>query len=245
MKLLEGKVAIITGGTRGIGNAIVKLFCQHGAIVIFTFINSTKLAKNIEKEFSKYSIIKGYKVDAVDLQASKEFSNKIYKEFGKIDIIINNAGIIRDNLLLRMSKEDWDKVIETNLSSVFNFTKSVIIPMIKQRNGSIINMSSIIGINGNVGQANYAASKAGIIGFTKSIAKELGAINIRCNAIAPGFINTEMNASLLNDKKIKNYIYLKKIGKPIDVANCCLFLASDLSSYVTGEVLNVNGGMYW
>ncbi|WGH26872.1 MAG: 3-oxoacyl-[acyl-carrier-protein] reductase [Candidatus Bostrichicola ureolyticus] len=245
MKLLEGKVAIITGGTRGIGNAIVKLFAQHGAIVIFTFINSTELAKNIEKKFSYYSIIKGYKVDAVDLQASQEFSNKIYKEFGKIDILINNTGIIKDNLLLRMSKEDWDKVIETNLNSVFNFTKSVIIPMIKQRNGSIINMSSIIGINGNVGQANYAASKAGIIGFTKSIAKELGSRNIRCNAIAPGFINTEMNALLDDKKNYMNYISLKKIGNPIDVANCCLFLASDLSAYVTGEVLNVNGGMYY
>ncbi|XCI75748.1 MAG: 3-oxoacyl-[acyl-carrier-protein] reductase [Flavobacteriales bacterium] len=245
MKLLEGKTIIVTGGTRGIGKAIVEIFAQERAQVIFTYSSSTKKAQAIEAKLSSYARVQGYQTDATDVEAVQKLVEKTLEIFGRIDIVVNNAGITRDNLLLRMTQRDWDKVIQTNLNSVFYLTQAVIKPMMKQRNGSIINMSSIVGVSGNAGQANYAASKAGIIGFTQSIAKELGSRNIRCNAIAPGFISTEMNASL-DPKILEGWlkgIPLKRAGTPEEVAKACLFLASDLSAYITGEVLNVNGGM--
>ncbi|XOD68695.1 MAG: 3-oxoacyl-[acyl-carrier-protein] reductase [Flavobacteriales bacterium AspAUS03] len=245
MKLLEGKTAIITGGTRGIGKAIVEIFAQEGAQVIFTYIKSTEKAQAIESELNPYAKVQGHQADATDAEAVQKLVEKTLEAFGGINIVVNNAGITRDNLLLRMTQGDWDKVIQTNLNSVFYLTRAVIKPMMKQRNGSIINMSSIVGVSGNAGQANYAASKAGIIGFTQSIAKELGSRNIRCNAIAPGFISTEMNTSL-DSKILEGWlkgIPLKRAGTPEEIAKACLFLASDLSAYITGEVLNVNGGM--
>jgi len=246
MKLLEGKTAIITGGSRGIGKGIAQIFAQQGANIAFTFSSSVEAAKNLEKELSDYGIkAKGYQSNAANFEESQELAKEIHKEFGSIDVLINNAGITKDNLLMRISEEDFDKVIEVNLKSVFNMTKAVQRIMLKQRQGSIINMSSVVGVKGNAGQANYAASKAGMIGFTKSIAAELGSRNIRCNAIAPGFIETEMTDKL--DEKVvqewRNAIPLKRGGTTEDIANACLYLASDLSSYVTGEVLNVNGGM--
>lgn len=245
MKLLEGKVALITGGTRGIGKGIVETFVKQGAAVAFTFAGSVDKATEIENSLSGETKIKAYQSDASDFDAAQKLIDDVLAEFGKIDILVNNAGITKDNLLLRMSKEDWDMIMKVNLDSVFNLTKAVIKPMMKARSGSIINMSSVVGIQGNGGQANYAASKAGVIGFTKSVALELGSRNIRCNAIAPGFIETEMTAAL--DQKVieewRDDVPMKRGGMPEDVANACVFLGSDMSNYVTGQVLNVCGGL--
>ena len=245
MGLLEGKVALITGGSRGIGRGIVESFAKQGAQVAFTFAGSVEKAAELEKSLSSTTKIKGFQSDASDFNAAQKLVDDVIAEFGKVDILINNAGITKDGLLLRMSKDDWDIIMKTNLDSVFNLTKAVIKPMMKAKNGSIINMSSVVGIQGNAGQANYAASKAGVIGFTKSVALELGSRNIRCNAIAPGFIETEMTAAL--DQKVieewRNDVPLKRGGKPEDVANACVFLGSDMSAYVTGQVLNVCGGL--
>jgi len=245
MGLLEGKVALITGATRGIGKGIAEVFAKEGAQVAFTYAGSVDKAKAMEEELGKLTTVKSYQSDASDYDAAQQLVADVLAEFGKIDILINNAGITRDNLMLRMSKEDWDTIIKVNLDSVFNLTKAVIKPMMKAKTGSIINMTSVVGIKGNAGQANYAASKAGVIGFSKSIALELGSRNIRCNAIAPGFIETEMTAAL-DEKTVQGWreaIPLKRGGQPEDVANACVFLASDLSSYITGQVLNVDGGM--
>ena len=246
MKLLEGKTAIITGGSRGIGKSIVEIFAKHGANVAFTYNSSAESAKAIAAEVSKEGVkVKCYKSDASNFEEAQNLAADVHKEFGSIDILINNAGITKDNLLMRMSEEDFDCVIQVNLKSVFNMTKAVQRTMLKQRKGSIINMSSVIGLKGNAGQSNYAASKAGVIGFTKSMAIELGSRNIRSNAIAPGFIVTEMTEKL-GEETIKKYyetIPLKRGGTPEEVANTCLFLASDMSAYITGQVLNVDGGM--
>ena len=246
MKLLEGKVAIITGATRGIGKGIAEVFAKNGANIAFTYVSSDEKAKAFETELNNMGIkAKGYKSNAADYSAAEEFINSVVEEFGQIDAIVNNAGITRDGLLMRMSEENWDDVMNINLKSVFNITKCALRTLLKQRSGSIINMSSVVGIEGNAGQSNYAASKAGIIGFTKSIAQELGSRNIRCNAICPGFIETEMTAEL--DETVKagwiEDIPMKRGGSPEDVANACLFLASDLSTYVSGQTLNVCGGM--
>lgn len=246
MKLLENKTAIITGATRGIGRGIAEVFAKNGANVAFTYSSSAEAAKALEKDLAAHSIkAKGYQSNAADFDAAQELALKVIEDFGSIDILINNAGITKDNLLMRISEEDFDKVIEVNLKSVFNLTKAVIRPMMKQRSGSIINMSSVVGVKGNAGQANYAASKAGILGFTKSVALELGSRNIRCNAIAPGFIETEMTGVLPEEtvKTWRDAIPLKRGGTPEDVANACVFLASDLSSYITGQTLHVDGGM--
>ncbi|MGV9003826.1 3-oxoacyl-[acyl-carrier-protein] reductase [Flavobacterium sp.] len=246
MKLVEGKVAIITGASRGIGSAIAKVFAENGANVAFTYSSSVESAMALENELLSLGIkAKGYKSNAADFNEAQKLIDDVMAEFGTIDVLVNNAGITKDNLLMRMSEEDFDKVIEINLKSVFNMTKAVQKIMLKNRKGSIVNMSSVVGVKGNAGQANYAASKAGMIGFTKSIALELGSRNIRCNAIAPGFIETEMTAKLNEDvvQGWRDSIPLKRGGSPTDVANACLFLASDLSSYVTGQVLNVDGGM--
>ena len=246
MKLLENKTAIITGATRGIGKGIAVVFAKQGANIAFTFNASIEAAKELEKELESYGIkAKGYQSNAANFDAAQELASNVLKEFGSIDILINNAGITKDNLLMRISEDDFDTVIEVNLKSVFNLTKAVIRPMMKQRKGSIINMSSVVGLKGNAGQANYAASKAGIIGFSKSIALELGSRNIRSNVIAPGFIETEMTASLPEDtvKEWRNAIPLKRGGTPEDVANACVFLASDMSAYITGQTLSVDGGM--
>ncbi|NAW51574.1 3-oxoacyl-[acyl-carrier-protein] reductase [Elizabethkingia argentiflava] len=245
MKLLEGKVALITGATRGIGKGIAEVFAKQGAQVAFTYAGSVDKAKDLEKTLSSETKIKAYQSDASDYEAAQKLVEDVIAEFGQIDILINNAGITRDNLMLRMSKEDWDSIIKVNLDSVFNLTKAVVKPMMKVKKGSIINMSSVVGIKGNAGQANYAASKAGVIGFSKSIALELGSRNIRCNVIAPGFIETEMTAAL--DEKIvqgwSENIPLKRGGQPEDVANACVFLGSEMSSYITGQVINVDGGL--
>ncbi|WP_224482761.1 3-oxoacyl-[acyl-carrier-protein] reductase [Robertkochia aurantiaca] len=246
MQLLEGKTAIITGASRGIGMGIAKVFADHGANVAFTYSSSEKPALELEKELEEKGVkAKAYKSNAASFQEAQDLVDAVLNDFGAIDILINNAGITKDNLLMRMTEEDFDKVIEVNLKSVFNMTKAVQRTMLKQRKGSIINMSSVVGVKGNAGQANYAASKAGIIGFSKSVALELGSRNIRSNVIAPGFIETEMTASL-DDKVVegwRNAIPLKRGGSPEDIANACVFLASDLSAYVTGQVLNVDGGM--
>ena len=246
MKLLEGKTAIITGGSRGIGKGIAQVFAKHGANVAFTYSSSVEAANELEKELSSYGVkTKGYQSNAANFEQSQELAKAVHSEFGSIDVLINNAGITKDNLLMRISEEDFDKVIEVNLKSVFNMTKAVQRIMLKQRQGSILNMSSVVGVKGNAGQTNYAASKAGILGFTKSVALEIGSRSIRCNAIAPGFIETEMTAKLDEEvvKGWRNAIPLKRGGTPEDVANACLFLASDMSTYVTGQVLNVDGGM--
>lgn len=246
MKLLSGKTAIITGGSRGIGKGIAEVFAKHGANVAFTYSSSEEAALALENQLTKEGIkAKAYKSDAANYQQSQQLAEEVVKEFETIDILINNAGITKDNLLMRISEEDFDQVIEVNLKSVFNMTKAVQRTMLKQRQGSIINMSSIVGVKGNAGQTNYAASKAGIIGFTKSVALELGSRNIRCNAIAPGFIETEMTAKLDENtvQDWRNAIPLKRGGTPEDIANACVFLACDLSSYVTGQVLQVDGGM--
>lgn len=245
MNLLKGKVAIITGASRGIGKGIVQKFAQHGATVIFTYFSSDNQAIELENKLKSITVIKGFRSDASDYNAVQYLINQVISNFHRIDILINNAGIIRDNLIVRMSKEDWDNIIKVNLNSVFNFTKGVIKPMIKQRFGSIINISSIVGIKGNVGQSNYAASKSGIIGFSKSIALELGSRNIRCNVITPGLINTDLINKLDKEKKKEwiDKIPLKRLGTIEDIANVCLFLSTDLSSYITGQVLSVDGGM--
>lgn len=246
MKLLEGKIAIITGATRGIGKGIAQVFAQNGANVAFTYSSSVEAANQLEKELNALGIkAKGYQSNAADFQQAQELAQEVVKEFGAIDILVNNAGITKDNLLMRISEEDFDKVIEVNLKSVFNMTKAVQRTMLKQRKGSIINMSSVVGVKGNAGQTNYAASKAGIIGFSKSVALELGSRNIRSNVIAPGFIETEMTG-VLDEKVVQSWrdaIPLKRGGSPEDVANVCVFLASDLSAYVTGQTINVDGGM--
>jgi len=246
MKLLEGKVAIITGASRGIGKGIAEVFAKNGANVAFTYSSSAESAMALENELTALGIkAKGYKSNAADFNEAQKLVDDVLVEFGTIDILINNAGVTKDNLLMRMSEEDFDAVIEINLKSVFNMTKAVQKTMLKNRAGSIINMSSVVGVKGNAGQANYAASKAGMIGFTKSIALELGSRNIRCNAIAPGFIETEMTAKL-NEEVVQGWrdsIPLRRGGSPEDIANACVFLASNLSAYVTGQVLNVDGGM--
>lgn len=245
MKLLEGKVALITGATRGIGKRIAEMYAEQGAKVAFTYAGSVEKAQELEAALSSVTQIKGYQSDASDYDAAQKLIDDVMEEFGKIDILINNAGITKDNLLLRMSKEDWDKVMRINLDSVFNLTKAVIKPMMKAKSGSIINMTSVVGISGNAGQSNYAASKAGVIGFTKSIALELGSRNIRCNAVAPGFIETEMT-SVLDEKTIQGWrdqIPLKRLGQTENVANACVFLGSEMASYITGQTLNVDGGM--
>jgi 3-oxoacyl-[acyl-carrier protein] reductase len=246
MKLLEGKTAIITGASRGIGRGIAIVFAQQGANVAFTYSASAEAAKTLEEELNGYGIkAKGYQSNAGDFNEAQKLVDDVVATFGTVDILINNAGITKDNLLLRISEEDFDKVIEVNLKSVFNMTKAIQKTMLKQRKGSIINMSSVVGVSGNAGQTNYAASKAGVIGFTKSVALELGSRNIRCNAIAPGFIETEMTAKLGEDvvKGWADSIPLKRGGTPEDVANACVFLASDMSAYITGQTLNVDGGM--
>lgn len=246
MKLLEGKVAIITGASRGIGSGIAKVFAEQGANVAFTYSSSLESALALENDLNVLGIkAKGYKSNAADFNEAQKLVDDVIAEFGTVDILINNAGITKDNLLMRMSEDDFDTVIEINLKSVFNMTKAVQKIMLKNRKGSIVNMSSVVGVKGNAGQANYAASKAGMIGFTKSIALELGSRNIRCNAIAPGFIETEMTAKL-NEEVVKGWreaIPLKRGGTPEDVANVCVFLGSEMSAYVTGQVINVDGGM--
>jgi len=247
MKLLEGKTALITGANRGIGKAIAVKFAAHGANVAFSDIEYNDESQLLEKELSGYGIkAKGYSSDASSFSGSEHLINQVLIDFQTIDTLVNNAGITRDNLLLRMSEADWDMVINVNLKSVFNLTKAIQKSMIKQRFGSIINMSSIVGIEGNGGQSNYSASKAGIIGFTKAVAQELGSRNIRCNAIAPGFIDTEMTAKLPQEYKDKwaSDIPMKRAGTPDDVANLALFLASDLSSYITGQAITVCGGLH-
>ena len=246
MKLLENKLAIITGATRGIGRGIAVEFAKQGANIAFTFSSSIDAATALEKELTDIGVkAKGYQSNAADFDAAQELAKEVLKEFGTIDILVNNAGITKDNLLMRITEEDFDKVIEVNLKSVFNLTKAVIRPMMKQRSGSIINMSSIVGLKGNAGQTNYAASKAGIVGFSKSVALELGSRNIRSNVVAPGFIETEMTTKL-DEATVQNWrdgIPLKRGGQPIDIANACVFLASDMSSYITGQTLSVDGGM--
>ena len=246
MKILEGKIALVTGGSRGIGEAIVRKFAEQGADVAFTYLSSEERAKNVEADLKALgSNAKAYRSDASSYEQAEALVKAVLEDYGKIDILINNAGITRDTLMLRMSEQQWDEVIQTNLKSVFNLTKHALRPMLKNRGGSIINMSSVVGVFGNAGQANYAASKAGIFGFTKSIAKEVGSRNIRCNAIAPGFIGTEMTDEL--DEKTKEAflasIPMKRLGAGEDVANACLFLGSDLSTYVSGQTLSVCGAL--
>jgi len=246
MQLLEGKVVLITGASRGIGKGIALKLAEHGAQIAFTFLASAEKGIELEKELLAKGVkAEGYQSDAADFKTAEALISEVAAEFGTIDVLVNNAGITRDTLLMRMTEEHWDMVIKANLKSVFNMTKAVQRPMLKQRKGSIINMSSIVGIKGNPGQANYSASKAGIIGFTKSVALELGSRNIRCNAIAPGFIETEMTDKL-DPKSVEQWrqaIPLKRGGTAEDVANLTLFLASDLSSYITGQTINVCGGM--
>ncbi|MFS4415240.1 3-oxoacyl-[acyl-carrier-protein] reductase [Maribacter sp. 2307ULW6-5] len=247
MKLLQGKNVIITGASRGIGKGIAQVFADHGANIAFTYSSSEAPALELEKELTAKGVkAKAYKSNAASFTAAEELVAQVLSDFdGKIDVLINNAGITKDNLLMRMSEADFDAVMDINLKSVFNMTKAVQRTLLKQRQGSIINMSSVVGVKGNAGQTNYAASKAGMIGFTKSVALELGSRNIRCNAIAPGFIETEMTDKL--DEKVvqgwRDGIPLKRGGSTEDIANACLFFASDLSAYVTGQVLNVDGGM--
>ncbi|MDR0972313.1 MAG: 3-oxoacyl-[acyl-carrier-protein] reductase [Bacteroidales bacterium] len=246
MKLLENKVALITGASRGIGKAIAIRYAQEGCNVAFTDINRDENMCSLEKELALLGIkAKGYASNAASFEDSALLVEEVVKDFGQIDILVNNAGITRDNLLLRMQEKDWDMVININLKSVFNLTSAVQKIMLKQKSGSIINMSSVVGVSGNAGQANYAASKAGIIGFTKSIAQELGSRNIRCNAVAPGFIITDMTAQLSEEvrKGWEQKIPLRRGGSPDEVAKVCLFLGSDLSSYVSGQVINVCGAM--
>ena len=246
MKLLENKVALVTGASRGIGEAIAIKFAEHGANVAFTFLSSEERAKALEEKLAGFGIkAKGYKSDAGDYKAAEQLAADVLKDFGTIDICVNNAGISKDNLLLRLTPEQWDDVMQANLKSVYNLTKQVIKPMMKSRSGSIINLSSIVGMKGNGGQSAYAASKAGIIGFTKSIAQEIGSRNIRCNAIAPGFIETDMTHYLKDGGAEKWFekIPLGRFGKPEEIADVALFLACDMSKYMTGQVLSICGGM--
>lgn len=246
MKLLEGKTALITGATRGIGRGIALKFAEHGASVAFTFQSSIEKAHELEHVLSQFGAkSKGYQSDAADPVACEKLVNDVVAEFGGLHVLVNNAGVTRDNLLMRMTEEQWDEVMATNLKSVFCTVKAAQRTFLKQRSGSIINMSSVVGVRGNAGQSNYAASKAGIIGFTKSMALELGSRNIRSNVIAPGFIETEMTGAL-DDKTVQGWreaIPLKRGGTPDDVANAALFLASDMSAYITGQVISVCGGM--
>ncbi|MGB0149603.1 MAG: 3-oxoacyl-[acyl-carrier-protein] reductase [Flavobacteriales bacterium] len=244
--LLEGKVAIVTGASRGIGKAIAEQFIAQGAKVAFTYRSSAEAAAALEKELSAGGgTVKGFQSDAASMTDAERLVGEVVEAFGTVDIVINNAGITDDTLLMRMTEEQWDRVISVNLKSCFNLTKAVMRTMLKARSGSIVNISSVVGVQGNAGQANYAASKAGILGFTKSVALELGSRNIRCNAIAPGFIETEMTAKLDEDtvQGWRDAIPLKRGGTPEDVANLCVFLASDMSAYITGQTLNVDGGM--
>ena len=246
MKLLEGKVAIVTGAARGIGKAIALRLAQEGANIAFTDLVLDDNASLLEAELAALGVKgKGFASNAAKFQDTNDVVNEIIKEFGRVDVLVNNAGITEDTLLMRMTEDQWDAVIAVNLKSVFNFTKAVQPIMLKQKSGSIINMSSVVGVSGNAGQSNYSASKAGIIGFTKSIAKELGSRNIRCNAIAPGFIITEMTGKLPEEVRNEwaSKIPLRRGGTPEDVANTTLYLASDLSSYISGQVINVCGGM--
>ncbi len=246
MDLLKGKVVLITGASRGIGRAMAQKFAQEGATVAFTYLSSVEKGQALEDELRQFGgQVKGYRSDASDFKAADDLVNQVMADFGKLDVLVNNAGITKDGLLMRMSEEQWDTVINVNLKSVFNLTKAAIKPMMKAKAGSIINLTSVVGIRGNAGQANYAASKAGIIGFTKSVALELGSRNIRSNAIAPGFIETEMTGEI-NEKAVeewKQQIPMKRGGQPDEVADCAIFLASDLSRYITGQVLQVDGGM--
>ncbi len=246
MGLLEGKVALVTGGSRGIGAAIVRRFVAEGAQVAFTYLSSPEKAEAIAAELNRDSIkVIAYKSDAADYTESELLIEAVLKDFGNLDILVNNAGITRDNLMLRMSEDQWDEVIRVDLKSVFNLTKHGLKPMLKKRAGSVINISSVVGVFGNAGQANYAAAKAGILGFTKSVAKEIGSRNIRCNAIAPGFIETDMTHVL--DEKNKDQflagIPLRRLGQADDVAQACVFLGSDRSTYITGQTLSVCGGL--
>ena len=246
MKLLEGKITLVTGASKGIGNAVAKKFAEHGANVAFTYLSSVEKGEALEKELSAMGIkARGYRSDASDFAAAEQLINSIVEDFGGLDVLVNNAGITKDNLLMRMTEEMWDTVINVNLKSCFNTVKASTRTLMKQRSGSIINMTSVVGIKGNAGQGNYAASKSGIIGFTKSVALELGSRGIRCNAIAPGFIETEMTAAL-DEKMVQTWrdaIPLKRGGTPEDVAASAVFLASDMSNYITGQVLQVDGGM--
>ncbi|MDL2251907.1 3-oxoacyl-[acyl-carrier-protein] reductase [Odoribacter sp. OttesenSCG-928-J03] len=246
MRLLEGKTALITGASRGIGKAVAMAFAKEGANIAFTDLRNDETAQQTEKELNALGIkAKMYASNAADFAATSATVEEVVKDFGRIDVLVNNAGITKDSLLMRMSEEQWDAVINVNLKSAFNFTKTVSAVMLKQRAGSIINMSSVVGVSGNAGQANYSASKAGMIGLTKSVAKELGSRNIRSNAIAPGFIITDMTGQLSEEvrKEWAEKIPLKRGGTPEDIANTCIYLASDLSAYVTGQVINVCGGM--
>ena len=245
-KLLNGKIALITGASKGIGKGIAVKLAEQGANIAFTYLSSVEKGQALEKELESFGIkAKGYRSDAADFKQAEDLVNSVVSDFGTVDILVNNAGITKDGLLMRMTEEQWDAVINTNLKSVFNLTKAIQKPMLKQRKGSIINISSVVGVKGNAGQANYSASKAGINGFTKSVALELGSRNIRCNAIAPGFIETEMTGAL--DPKVvaewRENIPLKRGGTPEDIANATVFLASDMSAYITGQVISVCGGM--
>jgi 3-oxoacyl-[acyl-carrier protein] reductase len=246
MKLLQGKTALVTGASKGIGNAVAKKFAEHGANVAFTYLSSVEKGLALEKELAAMGIkAKGYRSDASDYAQAEQLINDVVAEFGALDVLVNNAGITKDTLLMRMTEEMWDTVINVNLKSCFNTVKAATKTFMKQRSGSIINMTSVVGLKGNAGQANYASSKAGIIGFTKSVALELGSRGIRSNAIAPGFIETEMTA-VLDEKMVQSWrdaIPMKRGGTPEDVADCAVFLGSDLSTYITGQVLQVDGGM--
>ena len=246
MNLLENKVALVTGASRGIGRAIALRFAQEGANVAFTYLSSVEKGEALVAELEEFGIIaKGYRSDASDFQAADELITQVVADFGKLDVLVNNAGVTRDGLLMRMSEEQWDTVITINLKSVFNLTKAAIKTMMRAKSGSIINITSVVGIRGNAGQANYSASKAGIIGFTKSVALELGSRNIRSNAVAPGFIETEMTDAL-EAKALEDWkqsIPLKRGGQPEEVADACVFLGSELSRYITGQVIQVDGGM--
>ncbi|HHJ50246.1 MAG TPA: 3-oxoacyl-[acyl-carrier-protein] reductase [Phaeodactylibacter sp.] len=246
MKLLENKVVLLTGGSRGIGAAVAREMAAQGADVAFTYLSSAEKAEAIRGELSEYGgKVRAYRSDASSFEDAASLVKEVLEEFGRIDVLVNNAGITRDNLMLRMSEEQWDEVIRVNLKSVFNLTKHCLRPMLKNRGGSIINLSSVVGVFGNAGQANYAASKAGIIGFTKSIAKEVGSRSIRCNAIAPGFIETEMTGEL--DEKTKEAYFanipMKRFGTAKEVADLCVFLGSDMSTYITGQVISICGGL--
>jgi 3-oxoacyl-[acyl-carrier protein] reductase len=246
MNLLKGKVALITGASRGIGNAIAREFVKQGANVAFTYLSSVEKGEALEKELTTEGLkVKGDRSDASDFVSAEELIKNVVEDFGTIDILVNNAGITRDNLLMRMSENQWDEVLRVNLKSIFNLTKGITRTMLKAKSGSIINITSVVGLTGNAGQVNYSASKAGILGFTKSVAKELGSRGVRCNAVAPGFIETEMTEEL-DQENLKTWlasIPLKRAGQGSDIANACVFLASDMSTYITGQTLIVDGGM--
>jgi 3-oxoacyl-[acyl-carrier protein] reductase len=246
MKILEGKTALVTGASKGIGRAIATKYAQQGANVAFTYLSSVEKGQALEEELKAFGVkAKGYRSDASDFTAADELISNVVSDFGGLQILVNNAGITRDNLLMRMSEDMWDDVININLKSCFNTVKAVTRTFMKQRGGSIINITSVVGVKGNAGQANYAASKAGIIGFTKSVALEIGSRGIRCNAVAPGFIETEMT-EVLDEKVVQSWrdaIPMKRGGQPEEVADCCVFLASDMSSYISGQVIHVDGAM--